>query len=132
MLNDLTIILLVLAAAWAGMFHVIKIIEIKNHKRDLVLKISTDGMHLTTEQRRLLLNNDYVSFWIGIMIFLLIYSGAFASLPSIVEHKQASALDPLDVLCCYATAAFGLFALVVEFMVGWSEVRTMRTSITCD
>jgi len=129
--NDLTVILLVLAATWAGMFHVIKIVEIKNAKRDLILDISRDGKHLDRKQRELLLTHDYIPIWLGVLFFLVIYCGAFVALPFVLVSRTEppDKLHWLEWVGSFGAALFAAYAFVVDLCAGRSEVKKMREHI---
>ncbi len=132
--NDLTIVMVVLGATWAAMFHVLKGIEIQNAKRDLILKINKDGWHLTKDQRNMLLYNDFLPIWIGAMVFCAMYSGGFAALPHILSERSPTeeGLTTLEWTGCYLAAGLGLFALAATLITGCSEIRTMRRFIVSD
>jgi hypothetical protein len=129
-MDKYTIILLVLGASWAGMSQIITVVEIMNRRRDLILGINEQGKSLTKGQRKLLLYSDYIPFWSGVMLFLAIFSGAFAALPTIIQsEKDARHLHLLEILGCYGAALCGFFALIVVLVAGVAEVVKMRAYI---
>jgi len=125
--TDVTVVLLVLGAIWVGMFNVVSVVEIKNGKRDRVLGLS-EGKALTAAQKKLILWNDYITLEIGIVCFLLLFSGCFAVLPAIFQAKGAP-MASLEALGCYGAAAFGALALVLEAVSSASEIHTMTAYI---
>ena len=131
-MSEFTTVLSVLGATWAGMFPVLKVVEINNSKRDLVLNINKDGERLTVDHRKMLLYCDFVPIWFGILIFLVIYAGAFLALPFIVEQKVTNpkeALVGLEMLGCFGAAGFVLFALTATLVGGIFEIMKMRRFI---
>ena len=128
-MDKYTIILLVLGASWAGMSQIIKVVEIMNKRRDLVLGIDKRGKTLTISHRKLLLYSDFIPFWIGVMLFLAVFAGAFAALPTIVESKNHE-LHLLETVGCYGAAGLGGFAFLVVLIAGGTEIIRMRTYIS--
>jgi CDP-diglyceride synthetase len=122
--GDVTVVLLVLGAVWVGMYNVINVVEIKNGKRDLVLKLSEQGAKLTVDQRRFILWHDYVTLEAGIICFLGLFSAAIASLPRVFKDKD-SPMTKVERYCCYGAGAFGLLALLIEVVSAGDELRLM-------
>jgi hypothetical protein len=120
----LEISVLVLGAAYVAMFHVLKIVEIMNGKRDLILNIHQDGERLTREQRSLLLWSDFFPLWLGVLFFLSIYSGVFFALPYVLAEKGVW-VTPKECYACWALASFGMFALLVELIAAGTEFAKM-------
>ena len=127
-MEKLTIILVVLGATWAGMFHVIKTVEIKNAKRDIILNISLEGRELNRRQKEILLNQDYIPIWNGIRFFLVMIGVSFASLPFVVEGGGRD-LHYAEWAVCTFAVLFAAYALYVETTAGWVEVKEMKDHI---
>ena len=113
-----------LVALAVGMFNTIKIVELKNQKRDLVLNIAREGFHLTPCRRKLLLERDYIPLSQGVGFVPFILTVFLACLP-IADEKRGL----LEWGLCGSCAAFSLFALVTDIRHSFGEVREMRAYI---
>jgi len=110
----------VAAGVWGAFSEVMKIAEILNGRRDLVLNIQADGERLTPEQRDILLKNDWLPTWIGLEVFLVIFTLAFGYVCYTVNEAR--------ILTGLATA-LGIFAIGVQIWAGWTEYWKMRQFI---
>lgn len=129
-MDKITVILVVLGATWGAMFNVMKTIEMKNGIRNLVLDIDRDGKELSKDKKLLLLTYDYIPLWVGVFLFLLIFSGGLASIPFVYWAKKGDLdLSCLEALGCFGAAGFSAFAMIVDFVAGRSEIATMREYI---
>ena len=108
-----------------GMFNIIKIVEIKNQKRDLVLNISREGFHLTPCRRKLLLKRDYIPLSQGVWFALALLALFLGTLPLALDGKQGLA----EWSVCAGCAGFALFALATDIYQSIAEIREMRAYI---
>lgn len=121
--------LVVIATIWAAIFPVMKVVEMMNKRRDIVLDIDSKGERLRPRQKKILLFSDFIPMWVGVMLFLAIFASALLVLPSaLVEnnHKVTQA----DKRMCWCGAGFGFFALLVEIIGGGCEAVGMYRHIT--
>jgi len=124
-MEAITVTLIVLAATWASVFNIVKVIEIMNAKRDLVLDINEAGSRLTIEQKRLLMTHDFAPMWIGVIAFLLIFTGGLASIPFTYWSKNVP-FSITEAIGCFGAATFSGFALIASIFCGFSEYKTMK------
>jgi hypothetical protein len=127
-MNDTTLLLIVFGATWGAMFQVMKIVEMQNSKRDLILDIDEKGVRLTPEQKNLLLWSDFFPVWLGLILFLLFFSGGFAAFPTVLREKAVT-VTTLESMTCYGAATFAAFATLVEIIAGFIEMKRMREFI---
>ena len=127
-MDQITVTLVVLAATWGGVFNVMKIIEMKNGIRNLVLDIHKDPP-LSKDQKALLLSHDYVPLSFGIFLFLLVFSGALGSIPFTFWAKAPGKLGGAEAAVCFGAAGFSLSAMIVDFVASLSEYRKMKSHI---
>ena len=127
-MEQFTVVLVVLAATWGGMFNVMKIVEMKNGIRDRVLDMH-DGKVLDKEQKQLLLSHDYVPMCFGIWLFLLVFAIGLASIPLAFWAKAPDKLSSAEAVVCFGAAGFTVFAMLVDVVASRSEYRKMRAHI---
>lgn len=127
-MDKVNVTLVVLGAVWAAMFNVIKIVEMKNGIRNLVLDIDEKGKGISRDKKMLLIYSDFVPLSIGIFLFLLVFSGGLATIPSIYEDKKQP-LSFYETAGCYATTLFTWFAMAVDLFASILEYRKMRKHI---
>lgn len=124
-MDKITIVLVVMTAVVAGMFNMMKIVEMKNNARNIVLDIAKDGKDVSKEHKRMLMTNDYLPMGIGIWIFLFIFAGSFAAIPIVFKLKN-EALHWPEQCVCYGAAVFCLFAMVVDIVSTVTEWSFMK------
>jgi hypothetical protein len=71
----------------------------------LILDIDEAGKQLTVKQKRLLLTHDDIPMSVGVIFFLLIFSGGLATLPFTLWKKGAN-LTHLEAIGCFGAATF--------------------------
>ncbi|MGZ8900905.1 MAG: hypothetical protein ACXW3Z_12485 [Limisphaerales bacterium] len=127
-MDEITVIVIVLTATWGGVFNVMKIVEMKNGLRNLVLDIDEKGLRLARDQKKILVWNDYFPIAIGVWIFLFVFAGGLFAIPSSF-HLQKAPLNWADIAVCYGASFFCIFALLVDVVCSVREMTKMLSKI---
>jgi hypothetical protein len=124
------ILLLLLAGIYGTLTIVMKMFEMINERRDVLLGIKERQAPLAREHK-VLLWNDWVLLWIGCLLFLGLTATFFWLLPSLATTTttQESLLTFVEYICyiCSFIAAYGLLAQIVG---GMGDIRAMRRAIS--
>lgn len=123
------LLLLLLAGIYGTLTIVMKIFEMINERRDVLLGIKERQTSLVREHK-VLLWNDWILLWVGCLLFLGLTTTFFWLLPSLATTAttRQSLLAFVKTICriCSFIAAYGFLAQIVG---GVGDIRTMRRSI---
>lgn len=131
-MDKVTVILVVLGATWGAIFNVLKIVEMKNGIRNLVLDIDSKGKDVSLQNKKLLLWADYAPLAIGVFLFCLLFSGGLIAIPFIYDAKATKdnpGLNEYEWFGCFGAASFTGFAMFVDAIASWVEIARMRAHI---
>lgn len=124
-MNDLQIMLVLVASIWAAINTVIAGYNAVNGTRDRILTGHTDeGIPMTLEHRELSLRNDWLPMKFGIAMVSLMFALFLIFLPRMGEQ-----VGELKLICWFA-AVVPLFSFATFFVLGIGDYRAMRKVLT--
>jgi hypothetical protein len=120
---------LLLGAVSVGMFNMMKIVEMKNAVRNLVLNITKEGKEIAPDLKLLMINNEFRPMTIGVCLYLLLFAVACFSVPLLLQidipDKFSPAIWPASVLA----GCLGGYALYVDATLSYGEIKRMKKAV---
>ena len=115
------------AGVWGSFGMMLRIIEMLNERRDIVLGMKSTHCNLIPSNRKHLLYADWVPLWVVSVIFLTVVVIFFAALPNVGNAKIDSVAGFQTV--AYLSSLLAAAGLAAQTYGGLIDYRRMRNSL---